>query len=128
MSDFSVRGWLALDKSVAQKFMIVMSMFVALFATVFVCGSIVSSSTSTDSYLQPVPKIHYVTSYSDTSVEESPEYTLSDSDVEDIPYERPAAATTTTTELVNIEDGVTVVEFIDDEDEDYTSETLDVEE
>ena len=103
-------------------------MFAALFATVFVCGSIVSSSSSTDSYLQPVPKIHYVVSYSDTTVEETPADSVSDSDEEGNVSVKPTSTTTSAPEIVNVEDGVTVVEFIDDEDEDYTSETLDVEE
>ena len=39
-----------------------------MFATIYVCGSIVSSSASTDGYIQPVPKTNNVVTYSDSSV------------------------------------------------------------
>ena len=110
-----------MDKSVAQKFMIVMSVFIAMFATVFVCGSIVNSSVSTDSYLQPVPKVNYRTvSYTDTIIEQSPDYVVSDSDTLD--YD--GFATTAHQNITVVENGVTVVEFIDSEEDDYTSETI----
>ena len=115
-----------MDKSVAQKFMIVMSMITAMFATVFVCGSIVSSSVSTDGYVQPVPKTHFAVSYSDSSIDETPNDVISQSDIEVIPEKSDVRATTTSEALTNIENGVTVVEFVDDEDEDYTSETMDI--
>ena len=98
-----------------------MSMLTAIFATVFVCGSIVSSSASTDGYIQPVPKIHYVVTYSDTSIYETPNESVSQSDVPTQDQETVAAVTTTTRNPSVIENGVTVVEFIDDDDEDYTS-------
>ena len=115
-----------MDKSVAQKFMIVMSMLTAMFATVFVCGSIVSSSVSTDSYVQPLPKISYVVTYSDTSIYETPDKDVSESDVH-IQYEKTTVTPSSNEELTRIENGVTVVEFIDDdEEEDYTSETMNI--
>ena len=119
-----------MDKSVAQKLMIVISMLTAMFATVFVCGSIVSSSVSTDSYIQPVPKIHAAVSFSDTSIDETPTNNVVSHSDADLPSEEsaPQSTTTTTKALTNIENGVTVVEFMDDEDEDYTSETIHVEE
>ena len=115
-----------MDKSVAQKLMIVISMLTAMFATVFVCGSIVSSSVSTDGYVQPVPKTHFAVSYSDSSIDETPNDVISQSDIEVIPEKSDVRATTTSEALTNIENGVTVVEFVDDEDEDYTSETMDI--
>ena len=114
-----------MDKSVAQKLMIVMSLFTAVFATVFVCGNIVNSSSSTDSYIQPVPKTHYVVTYSDTSIDETQDEVISQSDI-DAPEDEPVITTSTTQEPANIENGVTVVEFVDDDDEDYTSETMNV--
>ena len=115
-----------MDKSVAQKFMIVMSLLTAMFATVFVCGSIVSSSVSSDSYVQPLPKIRYVVTYSDTSIYETSDNEISESDVH-IQQEKTTATDSSNDEHTKIENGVTVVEFIDDdEEEDYTSETMNV--
>ena len=115
-----------MDKSVAQKFMIVMSLLTAMFATVFVCGSIVSSSVSSDSYVQPIPKIRYVVTYSDTSIYETSDNEISESDVH-IQQEKTTATDSSNDEHTKIENGVTVVEFIDDdEEEDYTSETMNV--
>ena len=117
-----------MDKSVAQKFMIVMSMLTAMFATVFVCGSIVSSSVSSDGYIQPVPKTQYVVTYSDTSIYETSDDPVSQSDTVKRDKAISAAPTASTAALSVEEDGVTVVEFVDDEDEDYTSETINVQE
>lgn len=115
-----------MDKSVAQKFMILMSLLTAMFATVFVCGSIVSSSVSSDSYVQPLPKIRYVVTYSDTSIYETSDNEISESDVH-IQQEKTTATDSSNDEHTKIENGVTVVEFIDDdEEEDYTSETMNV--
>lgn len=102
-----------MDKSVAQKFMIVMSMFIAVFTTVFVCGNIVNGSVTSDSYMQPIPKMNHDVSYTDTAIQASP------SDFTPVSF----SDTTTTFPISHVEGNVTVVEFIDDEEE-TTSETF----
>lgn len=49
------KGGVVLDQSVARKFVMVMSMFIAVFATVFVCGTVVNDS-AIESYRRPIPK------------------------------------------------------------------------
>lgn len=91
-----------MDKSVAQKFTIIMSMFMAVFATFFVCGNVINDGITSDTYRKPLAKTNDFVSYSDTSVsgEESKHVSYSDyySDAD-----------------------VNIVEFIDD-DEDAESE------
>ena len=93
-----------------------MSMFMAVFATVFVCGNIVNGSVSSDSYRQPIPKTNYDISYSDTSIsDEYNEIAVSASD-----------SRRTSEPVTHFEGNVTVVEFFDDEEDEATSETVDM--
>lgn len=82
-----------MDKSVAQKFAIIMSMFVAVFATVFVCGNIVNDGFTSDSYVTTLAKTGNTVSYSDKSIDDVVSY----SDLYD-------------------NQNVVIVEFIDDEE------------
>ena len=95
-----------MDKSVAQKFMIVMSVFVAAFATVFVCGNVINGGISSDGYRRPIPKTNIEVSYTDRSVEDNIVGTgsVSSSDASPEPVTR-------------MEGNVKIIEFIDDEEE-----------
>lgn len=88
-----------MDKSVAQKFTIIMSMFLAVFATVFVCGNIVNGGIS-DSYTSPLTQTGNAASYSDIYVN----HTYDDAD-----------DAVSQSDTYNY-DNVTIVEFIDDEE------------
>lgn len=101
-----------MDKSVAQKFMIVMSMLIAVFATVFVCGNIVNGGITADGYRRPIPKTNYAVSYTDSSIDGTA--VISPSDV-------------SATDVTRFEGNVMIVEFIDDVEEttEATSATTD---
>lgn len=85
-----------MDKSVIQKFSIIMSMFVAVFTTVIVCGNIVNGSGDYSHYRVPFTNAAGSVSYSDAMSVDG-EYTS----------------------VVSNSDNVTVVPFIDD-NEDYS--------
>lgn len=87
-----------MDKSVAQKFTIIMSMFIAVFATFFVCGNVINDGITSDTYRKPLAKTNDAVSYSDTSVDGQYDGYVSYSD-----YYGDA--------------DVTIVEFIDDDEE-----------
>ena len=97
-------GDVCLDKSVAQKFAIVMSMFVAAFATIFVCGNIVNGGFTSDSYIRPLEKTGALVSYSDNYVDAN----VSDSDINF---------------YTSYDGNVTIIEFVDDEKPEPTTLT-----
>lgn len=86
-----------MDKSVAQKFTIVMSMFVAVFATLIVCGNIINGGNNvSESYMRPLTKSGSTVSYSDNVI-----------DNQAVKY----------SDIYN-DENITVVTFVDDDEND----------